>query len=415
MSVEPPPAPAGAPPAQTVQSARQGRLGEVAALFLRLGLTSIGGPAAHIAAMERELVQRRKWLSREDFLDLLGATNLIPGPNSTEMAIHLGYLRAGWPGLLAAGACFIVPAAVLTAALAEVYVRYGSLPAVQPLLLGMQAAVVAAVFVAVWNLGKTALRTRVPWMVAVLALLAGITGVPELLVVLAGGVIGAIAHRLRGATASGSAGLLAALFPTGKSAARGLVAAPAVIAAGAGAGAGAAAAPGLTSVFLFFLKVGSVIYGSGYVLVAFLEGGLVRERGWITAGQLLDAVAAGQVTPGPVFTTAAFIGYLLRGPWGAAAATAGIFLPSFLLVALLSRILSWVRSAPVMRGFLDGLNASSLGVMAAVGVNLTWAARGSGARLGIAAAAVGVSVLARGRLSPTWLILGGGLLGLLVC
>jgi chromate transporter len=409
MSVEPPPEPASPPPAPDES---RGRVGEVAALFLRLGLTSIGGPAAHIAAMERELVQRRKWLSREDFLDLLGATNLIPGPNSTEMAIHLGYLRAGWPGLLAAGSCFIIPAAVLTAALAEVYVRYGALPAVQPLLLGMQAAVVAAVFVAVWNLGKTALRTRVPWAVAGLALLAGIAGAPELLVVLLGGVVGAIAHRLRGVAARGSAGLLAVLAPTGEGTARGLVAAPAVIAAGAGA---AAATPGLASVFLFFLKVGSVIYGSGYVLVAFLEGGLVRERGWITAGQLLDAVAAGQVTPGPVFTTAAFIGYLLRGPWGAAAATAGIFLPSFVLVALLSRILSWVRSAPVMRGFLDGLNASSLGVMAAVGVHLAWAARGSGARLAIAAAAVGVSVLSRGRLSPTWLILGGGLLGLLVC
>lgn len=409
MSVEPSSEPAGAPNAPAAQP---GRLGEVAALFLRLGLTSIGGPAAHIAAMEREIVQRRGWISREDFLDLLGATNLIPGPNSTEMAIHLGYLRAGWPGLVAAGACFIVPAAVLTAALAALYVRYGSLPAVQPLLLGMQAAVVSAIFVAVWNLGRTALRTRVPWVIAGLALLAGIAGAPELLVVFIGGVIGAIAHRLRGAAAAGSAGLLAALVPTGEGAARGLVAAPAVLAAGTAV---PASVPGIASVFLFFLKVGSVIYGSGYVLVAFLEGGLVRERGWITAGQLLDAVAAGQVTPGPVFTTAAFIGYLLRGPWGAAAATAGIFLPSFVLVALLSRILSWVRSAPLMRGFLDGLNASSLGVMAAVGVNLAWAARGSGARIGIAAAAVAVSVIARGRLSPTWLILGGGLLGLLVC
>ncbi|MFO0577804.1 MAG: chromate efflux transporter [Polyangia bacterium] len=396
------PAPEAAPPGPVSDEESRRRLREVVALFLRLGLTSIGGPAAHIAAMEREVVQRRAWLSREEFLDLLGATNLIPGPNSTEMAIHLGFLRAGWPGLLAAGACFIVPAALITCALAAVYLRYGALPSVQPLLTGMQAAVVAAVFLAVWSLGRSALRGIGPWALAAAATGAGLAGVPELLVVALGGLLGALAHALKRRAARGAvAGLVVLGGWSGPSLAATLAA--------------KAAAPTLGGLFWFFLKVGSVIYGSGYVLVAFLEGGLVRERGWLTAGQLLNAVAAGQVTPGPVFTTATFVGYLLHGPAGAAVATAGIFLPSFLLVALLSRILGWLRRSPIMRGFLDGLSSSSLGVMTAVGLQLLWAARGSRAALGIAAAALGVGIVARGRISPTWLVLGGGLLGLLLC
>jgi len=367
-------------------------LSELARLFLKLGTLGFGGPAAHVALMEDEVVRRRGWMSRERFLDLLGATNLIPGPNSTEMAIHVGHERAGWRGLLVAGTCFILPAFLIVLACAWAYTQYGTLPAAEALLRGVKPVIIAIVLQALWSLGRTAARTRVLAAVGLLSLAAAAVGVDELVVIF-------------------GAGALLAILAWGRSRrgrASGILAVPAALASTA-----AGTVPfGLTPLFLVFLKIGSVLFGSGYVLLAFLRADLVVRRGWLTEGQLLDAVAVGQVTPGPVFTTATFVGYVLGGFRGAVVATVGIFLPAFVFVALSGPLVPRIRRSPVAGAFLDGVNVGSIALMALVAAQLARAAVVDPWTAGIAVASA--VLLLRFHASPAWLVPAGGLLGLVL-
>jgi len=351
-----------------------GPLIELAALFLRLGATAFGGPAAHVALMEDEVVRRRQWLSRDEFLDLLGATNLIPGPNSTELAIHIGRKRAGWLGLVVAGVCFILPAALATTALAWGYVRYGDLPRVGGVLAGVKAVIIAVVVQALWSLGHTAIRSRAMAALAVAAAVAGFAGVHELLILLIAGLLAAGVRGARGAPA-------AAVVP-------------------------------LPLLFLTFTKIGSVLFGSGYVLLAFLRADLVERLRWLTERQLLDAVAAGQITPGPLFSTATFAGYLIAGGAGAAVATAGIFLPAFFFVAVSGPLIPRLRRSPVAGAFLDGVNAASLALMAVVTWQLGRAAIVDLPTAGLAV--LSAVLLVRYKVNSLWLVLGGAAAGLLL-
>ena len=362
-------------------------------LFLRLGVTAFGGPAVHIAMMEDEVVHRRRWLTTEEFLALLGATNLIPGPISTEMAIHIGRERAGWRGLVVAGVAFILPAALMTGGLAWMYVRYGSLPAAGAILLGVKAVVVAVLAQAIWRLVPTAAKTIPLRLVGLAATGAAALGVDELLLLALAGVVTTTWHRVTTRSAS-------AIFAIG----------PLATGSGLSALAVSAAAPfSLMGLFLVFAKIGAVLYGSGYVLLAFLRSDLVERLHWLTEAQLLDAVAIGQVTPGPVFTTATFIGYLLGRGAGAGVATVAIFLPAFVFVALSGVLLPHLRRTPSARAFLDGVNVASLALMAVVSVRLARSAivDGATAAIGLASAVL----LWRFRVNSTWLILGGALAG----
>ncbi len=379
-------------------------LAQLAQLFLRLGTTAFGGPAAHIAMMEDEVVRRRGWLTREKFLDLLGAANLIPGPNSTEMAIHIGYSRGGWTGLAVAGVCFIIPATVMVLAIAWVYVHFSGLPAVAGFLYGVKPVVVAIIFQALWGLGRTAVKTKFLGIIGVLTVLLNFGGVNELLVLLAGG---------------GLAGLRRGWGPDRREQWRhtavmillaGLAAAAVMIAPYlAGTGEQEFSLPAL---FFYFLKVGSVLYGSGYVLLAFLQADLVTNWHWLASGQLLDATAVGQITPGPVFTTATFIGYLLDGTRGALVATAGIFLPAFFLVAVSGPLIPRLRRSAVAGAFLDGLNVASLALMVTVTWHLGRAALTDPLSIGLALASA--VLLLRFRVNSAWLVLGGAIAGYLV-
>jgi len=373
------------------------RVSELAWLFLKLGTIAFGGPAAHIAMMEDEIIRRRGWMSREKFLDLLGATNLIPGPNSTEMAIHIGYQRAGWPGLLVAGACFIVPAFVLVTAIAWMYVRFGSLPQAEGLLYGVKPVIIAVVLQALWGLGRTAVKTRFLASVALTALAANLLGVNELVVLFGGGgvvVAGAwLSHRRHhGGRPPGA-----------------LLSMPILASVTGATPAGTTASFALWPLFLVFLKIGSVLFGSGYVLLAFLRADLVRRLGWMTDSQLLDAIAVGQITPGPVFTTATFVGYLLGGPAAALVATVGIFLPAFFFVALSGPLVPLLRRSRLAGAALDGVNVSSLALMAAV----TWQL-GRGALVDVPTvllASLAALLLLRHRVNSAWLVIGGGGVG----
>jgi chromate transporter len=374
--------------------APRSRAREVARLFLKLGVIGFGGPAAHIALMEDEVVRRRRWLTREAFLDLLGATNLIPGPNSTEMAIHLGYVRAGWRGLLAGGVCFIVPAMLVTLALAAVYVRYGRLPEAAWILYGVKPVIIAVVVQAVWGLARKAIATPLAAAVALAVLVLALRGANEI------GLLFAAAFGvplLRGLTTTGGAralapGLLGFTLTGG-------------LAPGASIPAGAV----LPQLALVFLKVGSILFGSGYVLLAFLRPDLVERTGWLTDAQLLDAVAVGQLTPGPVLTTATFIGYLVARAPGAVVATVAIFLPSFVFVALSSPLIPRLRRSPWAAGFLDGANAASVALMARVTWELGRAAVVDWLTAALALAAA--VVLLATRLNSAWLVAGGALVG----
>lgn len=390
-------------------SAQKGSLAELARFFLRLGVTAFGGPAAHIAIMEDELVRRRKWLSREKFLDLLGASSLIPGPSSSELAIHIGYLRGGWPGLAVGGACFILPAAVMVGVIAWAYVRFGHLPAVVGLLYGVKPVVIAVILQALWRLGRAAVKT---WLLAV----AGVIGVAltfarvnVVLILFGTGAILAVVHALhqdRTAHPKSSRG------PAILSAWRGARPALARIFPWLGATGAAAVIPGMSEVFLVFLKIGSIVFGSGYVLLAFLRADLVVHRAWVTDAQLVDAVAIGQVTPGPVFTTATFLGYLLRGPAGAVVATVGIFLPAFILVAISGPLIPLIRRSATAGAFLDGVNVASLALMAAVTYDLGRSAIMDWVTIALAAASA--VLLLRFRVNSAWLVLGGALVGIAV-
>lgn len=393
-------------------------LPSLAALFLRLGSTAFGGPAAHIAMMEDEVVRRRGWLSREEFLDLVGATHLIPGPNSTELAIHIGHRRAGWPGLLVAGLSFILPAMLIVWVVAWGYTRYGQLPAIGGVLSGVKPVVVAIIAHALWTLGRTALKSALTTAIGIAVFIAVLLGTHELVALALAGMIGALDVRLTAGGLPPLPALLAAPLPQTPLPPRSATDMPSALevplaAGGAVGGVGAAAAAGLPSLFLVFLKAGSFLFGSGYVLVAFLRSDLVVRLGWLTEPQLLDAVAVGQFTPGPVFTTATFIGYLLAGNAGALWATLGIFLPAFVFVALSAPLLPRLRQSATLGGALDGVNVASLALMAAICLPL--ARDAAGGMLGVVpATAIGVASLAllvRWRVNAAWLILGGALLG----
>lgn len=388
-------------------------LAELAGLFLKLGTISFGGPAAHIAMMEDEVVRRRQWLTREEFLDYLGATNLIPGPNSTELAIHIGHARAGWPGLLVAGACFILPATVIVGVIAWAYVRFGTLPEIKAVLYGIKPVVIAVVAQALWGLGRTALKTRTLVVLGGAAVLAAALNVHELLILFGAGLIMAF---WRWVVAPGpqhpallSVGATHDLTQSVASSTRGTVRVATVAAGGAPI---AAAAPfGLWPLFWTFAKIGAVLFGSGYVLLAFLRADLVERLGWLTERQLLDAVAVGQVTPGPVFTTATFVGYLLGGTPGAMVATVGIFLPAFIFVALSGPLVPRLRRSPTAGAVLDGVNVASLALMAVVTWQLGRAALVDS--LAIVLAAISAVLLLRFRVNSAWLVFGGALVGVI--
>jgi chromate transporter len=373
---------------ESISENRQVPLGELALFFLRLGTTAFGGPAAHIAIMEDELVRRRQWLSHEKFLDLLGASNLIPGPSSSELAIHVGYLCAGWRGLLIAGSCFILPAALMVAGLGWLYVRFGRLPATAAILYGIKPVVIGVVLQALWNLGRTAIKTKFLGFVAAIALVLSVFGVhPLLLLLLAGGLTCVPALRTSRVSLS--------LFP--------------FVTIGGGVLA-TTASFSLLMLFLVFLKLGATVFGSGYVLLAFLRADLVTRRGWITDAQLVDAVAVGQVTPGPVFTTATFIGFLVGGIRGAVISTVGIFLPAFLLVALSGPLVPRIRRSKPAGAFLDGVNVASLALMAAVTWQLGRASLVDFLTVFLALASL--IALIRSRVNSAWLVLIGAVIGL---
>jgi chromate transporter len=375
-------------------------LKELAILFLKLGTIAFGGPAAHIALMEEEVVRRRAWLTRQEFLDCLGAANLLPGPSSTELAIFIGYKREGLRGLALAGICFILPAMLIVWLLAQLYVQMGTLPAVSGVLYGIKAVIVAIIVQAVLSLGRTAIKTVPQGMVAIGAAILFTAGINALIVLLIGG--------------------FAALLSDDLTSSKALWRSPKVwlVCAGAAVMSGSAwavnlqrTAPAVTlgRLFLFFVKVGSVVFGSGYVLLAFLQTDLVNHWHWLTQTQLLDAIAVGQFTPGPVFTTATFIGYLLAGNKGAVVATIGIFLPGFLWVAVSGALIPRIRRSKRAGAFLNGVNASSLALMAAVAFQL-----GRSALVDWTTAAVAVmssALLFKFRVNSLWLILGGSLIG----
>jgi chromate transporter len=375
-------------------------LRELAVLFLRLGTLAMGGPAAHIAMMEDEVVRRRRWMTHERFLDMLGVCNLIPGPNSTEMAIHIGQLRAGFAGLVVAGACFILPAAAIVMAIAWMYVRYGTMPQAVGLLYGIKPVIIAVVLQALWGLGRTAIKSRLLAAIAIVSFIAALFDVNDMIVLIGGGVV---MMAIRAVEDRDAARATLAALPTVVPRASGMK--PAAIAAAV------VAVPfSLTTLFLFFLKVGAVLFGSGYVLLAFLRTDLVDRLHWLTQAQLLDAVAVGQVTPGPVFTTATFIGYVLGGFRGAVVATLGIFLPSFFFVSISGPLIPHLRRSPLAGAFLDGVNVGAWALMAAVTLFLARAAVVDVVTMILAVASA--FVLIRYRINSAWLVIGGGLIGL---
>lgn len=367
------------------------RLKELAFVFLKLGTIAFGGPAAHIALMDLEVVKRRQWLSREKLLDLLGVTNLIPGPNSTELAIHIGYERGGWRGLILAGSCFILPAMLIVWTLAAIYVRYQQLPELEWVLYGIKPVIIAIVMQALWQLGKKAIKDIPTMMVGVAVVAAFFLGVNEILLLLLAGLVVMLSKNLNGTVG-------ALLLPVSG-----------VLAVGSSP---ISASATWLKVFLFFLKIGSVLYGSGYVLLAFLQRDLVERNQWLTSRQLLDAIAIGQFTPGPVFTTATFIGYLLAGNAGAIAGTIGIFLPAFILVAVINPWIPKLRGSPWVSSALDGINAASLGLMAAVTFTLGQTALVD--LLSVVLALVSAIVVFCFKVNSAWLVLAGGIVGLVV-
>ena len=385
-------------------------LRELATLFLRLGITAFGGPAAHIAMMRDEVVHRRHWLTDTEFLDLLAATHLIPGPNSTELAIHLGYKRCGWPGLIAAGVCFILPACLIVMAIAWGYTRYGDTPQLEGVMYGIGPVIVTIILHAVWKLGQTAVTSALAAVIGVAAMSLSLAGVNELLILAAGALLALMVRVARRPPRPPRAGPSTA--PTAAAVAVAGATSFTAVSAAALAMTSTAVPVTLTRLTLFFLKVGSVLFGSGYVLVAFLRADLTQRWGWLTDQQLIDAITVGQVTPGPVFTTATFIGYLLGGWAGALLATAAIFLPGFVFVVLTQPLIPTLRASPVASGLLDGIVAASLGLMAAV----TWhVARSAVVDLWtVGFLVVTAAVVLRWQPQSTWLIVAGSIVGWIV-
>jgi len=377
---------------------RSSSLREVALLFLKLGATSFGGPAAHTAMMHLEIVERRKWLTDQEFLDLIGATNLIPGPNSTEMAIHIGFLQAGWPGLIAAGLGFVAPAMLIVLALAWAYVRFGSTPQVQWLLYGIKPVVIAIIVQAIWNLGRKAAKNLLLAVSGLLILvLYFFFHLNEILLLFAGGLTIMLLTNFRTMKARGLKNLFI----------------PPLVEFNSLPVSTLAAIPyNLPLLFLTFLKIGAILYGSGYVLVAFLRADFVIRLGWLTDRQLLDAIAVGQITPGPLFTSATFIGYILGGVPGALLATFGIFLPSFVFVAISNPLIPRMRRSVWVGSFLDGINIASLSLMSAVTFQLGISSLFDLPTILIALISLGL--LLRFKFNPTWMVAGGALAGLMI-
>ena len=374
---------------------KKGTLKEVAGLFLKLGCVAFGGPAAHIAMMEEEVVTKRKWMDKQHFLDLIGATHLIPGPNSTEMVMHCGHERAGIPGLFVAGICFILPAVLITGGFAWLYAEYGALPAVEPFFYGIKPAVLAIIASAIFKLGKKALKGWELGMIGALVLLASVLGYNEILALLAAGVLGALYFFIKDKIQTSNTDKKA-IFPfillhaTSKTISQ---------------------IPAL-KVFWTFLKVGAVLYGSGYVLFAYLDAELV-SNGWLTQQQLIDAIAVGQFTPGPVLSTATFIGYQLAGVWGAVAATVGIFLPSFLFVLILNPLVPKMRQSKLLGFFLDSVNVAAVAVMVAVLYEMGKNTLTDWRAILIAVISVAVTFGLK-KVHAVWTVLGGALLGYLL-
>jgi chromate transporter len=379
-------------------SARPGpraTLSELAWLFLRLGSTAFGGPAAHIAMMQDEVVRRRHWLNEAEFLDLLGATNLIPGPNSTEMAIHVGWIERRWAGLVVAGVAFIAPAMLMTGLCGFAYVRFGALPEAGWLLYGVKPVILGIVVQAICGLLPKAARTTTLRGLAIVAVGIALAGAHEILVLFAAGAASVLTARITSRKRGDpSLGMMAAPLVSG-----------AIVST-------SASAVTLPSIFGVFLKAGSLLFGSGYVLLAFLRADLVERLGWLTEAQLIDAIAVGQVTPGPVFTTATFVGYVLAGPSGALVATVGIFLPAFVFVALSGPLIPRIRASATAGAFLDGVNVASLALMAAVTMQLGRAALVDAPTIALATISAGILVWKKPN--STWLVLGGAAVGWLV-
>jgi chromate transporter len=374
----------------TGEGARLARLGEVVAVFGKLGIIGFGGPAAHIALMDDEVVRKRGWLTRDHFLDLLAATNLVPGPNSTEMAIHLGYLRASLPGLIAGGVAFILPAMLTVLVIAWAYKQYGALPQVNALLYGIKPAIIAVIAQATYRLGQSALSDWRLRALCALAFIATALGLDTVVVMLVAGVVGIALYAPPGWLRLGAPALLGWGI---------LLQAPAQ-----------ASDNRLLALALFFLKVGSLLFGSGYVLVAFIEREVVNELGWLTPQQLVDAIAVGQMTPGPVLTTATFIGYLVAGVPGAVVSTVAIFVPSFVIVVALTRWLPRLRASQTASAFLRGVNVGVVAVMLLALISLGRAALVDAWTWLIAL--VALALLLRTRVDTTWVLAGAALLGL---
>ncbi|MFP7656508.1 chromate efflux transporter [Chryseobacterium proteolyticum] len=319
---------------------KDNNLKEVAGVFLKLGVTAFGGPAAHIAMMQQEVVTKRKWMSEEHFLDLIGATNLIPGPNSTEMAIHIGQERAGWKGLIVAGLCFICPAVIITLCFAWLYKEYGQLPQVQPFIYGIKPAIISVILSAVFPLAKKSLKTIPLWIIGISVLMLSFLGINELFLLFGAGIIAMLFAMIRQKNTTNSLIPITLLqIPDFSSLSQSNI-----------------------KLFLIFLKVGAILYGSGYVLFAFLDTELVG-RGLLTRQELLDAIAVGQFTPGPVFSSVTFIGYQINNWSGALVATLGIFFPSFIFVALLNPIVKMMRGSKIFSSFLDAVNIASIAII----------------------------------------------------
>jgi chromate transporter len=357
--------------------------------MLKLGTIAFGGPAVHIAMLRDEAVRRRQWLADEEFLDRLGAVSLLPGPSSTQLAMVLSRRRAGWVGLAVGGVCFIAPAMLIVLGLAWAYTRYGTTPTGGGVLYGVEPVVVAVVAVALWQLGRSALKRRWFAVVGIMAVAAYFAGINVVVPLLAGGLIVSVIENRRRLSRTH------ALIPL-------VSAAPAVGAA--------SVRPGVVDVLAEFAKLGVVVFGSGYVLLAFLRADLVGHLHWLTEQQVLDAVAAGQITPGPVFTTATFVGYVLGGVPLALAATAGIFLPSFFMVAALEPFIGRIRRSPWLGPALDGVTVAALGLMAGVTVDLARTAITDGFTAALAVVALGV--LVRWRLNAIWIVAAGALIGI---
>ena len=363
---------------------------EITAQFLRIGLTAFGGPAAHVAIMRHELVERRKWMSEAHFLDLLGATNLIPGPNSSEMAMHIGFVRAGWAGLLGGGVGFLLPSMLIVLGMAWGYVEFGATPAVEWLLYGIKPVIIPLIALALWNLGRAAVKGPATVAVGIGALAASLLGVDFVVVLLGSGVVMMLVRNASRAS-RGSAALL-----------------PLPLLGGVAAGAASFSVWGMA---LTFLKIGALLYGSGYVLFAYLQADLVEANGWLTEQQLLDAIAVGQLTPGPLSTSATFIGYLLAGVPGAVVATVAIYLPAFVVVALSNPLIPRIRGSRWAGHFLDGVNVAAVALMLEVMLELGQAALVN--TYTVVIAGVAAALLLRWRVNSAWLVLFGAVMGLL--